>query len=43
MSIKDINDIVYYPEMPEPTFKVDPDFNALCEKIKAGLWFFLFT
>jgi hypothetical protein len=39
MSIKDVNDIAFYPEIikPEPAFKDDPDFNALCEKIKTGL------
>lgn len=39
MSIKDINDIAYFPEIspPQQGFKIDPDFNALCERIRVGL------
>lgn len=39
MSIKDVNDVPFYPEIikPEPVYKVDADFNALCEKIRTGL------
>ena len=41
MSIKDINDIAYFPEIEppqtQPTYKVQPSFEALCQKIKTGL------